>query len=189
MTENIEGLPPHNQVEELAPQAEVGITPEEIADLQRKAEVSSQNFERAKKAELKAKELEERLALLETNVPSIENGDEITALRQELSEVKGFVTKQQVLETYPQLKEVWNDYESYRSEPTNAGMSALTAAKSFLVEKDLLAPKRPGLEKPVGGGKRIAPTSGMTTEEARKLRESDSKKYRDAIKKGLIKFS
>lgn len=41
---------------------EEGLTPEEVADLRKKADVSSQNFERAKKAEEKAKQLEKELA-------------------------------------------------------------------------------------------------------------------------------
>ncbi len=47
--------------EETTETPEETLTPEQIADLKRKADVSSQNFERAKKAEAKAKELEEKL--------------------------------------------------------------------------------------------------------------------------------
>jgi len=172
-----------------APNADGQLTPEEIADLKHRADVSSQNFERAKKAELELKELKERNGTLETPVLRQEDDEEVTALRKKVNDLEGYVVKQQVTETYPQLKEVWSDFSSFCTQPENAGMSVLTAAKAFLVEKDMLAPKRVGLEKPAGGGKRTPPQAGMTAEDAKKLRETDYRKYRDALSKGLIKFS
>jgi hypothetical protein len=56
------------------------------------------------------------------------------------------------------------------------------------VEKGLLEPVRKGLEKPTGGD-RTPLSSGMSTEEVKSLRETDYKKYREMLKKGLIKFS
>ena len=78
MADNTEGQEPQNipegepepQNPEGQPEPQSGdeqLTPEQIADLKKKADASSQNFERAKKAEAKAKELEGKL-----NVPSQE---------------------------------------------------------------------------------------------------------------------
>ncbi len=55
------------------PEAEE-LTPEQIADLQKKADVSSQNFERAKKAEAELKEAREKLKVAvpsDTKAPSL----------------------------------------------------------------------------------------------------------------------
>lgn len=194
MERETEVLDTQNDLEVTAPEAgsaELGLTPEQIADLKHRADVSSQNFERAKKAEEKARELEEHIATLETTATfETEEGEDVGALRKELAEMRGFMTKQQVLETYPQLKEVWSDFESFRNNADNKGMSPLTAAKAFIIEKDITpVEQRKGLEKPIGGGKRVAPSNGMTNEEIKKLRETDYKKYVELNKKGLIKFS
>lgn len=163
---------------------EVALSAEEIADLRHKAEVSSQNFERAKKAEQEAKELRESLALLDT-APSIMDEEKVRTIEGELAEVKSKLARTEVIEQYPVLKETWSDFESFRNSEDNKGMSIKTAAKAFLTEKGLLDPVRKGLEKPTGGD-RAPISSGMTSDEAKKLRETDYKKYMDLLKKGLI---
>ena len=93
-----------------------------------------------------------------------------------------------MIESHPQLKELWSDFEEFRSDPDNKGMNMKTSAKAFLVEKGILEPQRKGLEKPTGGPR--APVStGMTTEDIKNLRETNFKKYEEMLAKGQIKFS
>lgn len=164
------------------------LTAEQIADLKHKATVSSQNFERAKKAENEVKELRAQLEVLAINeVPSEDLDENALKFKAELSEIKEKLAKSEVLEAHPELKELWNDFESFREEPENKGLQLKTAAKVFLTEKGILEPKRKGLEKPTGGPK-MPLSSGMNHEELKKLRETDHRKYRDMLKKGQIKF-
>lgn len=162
---------------------EVKITQTELDDLKHKAGVSSQNFERLKKAEAEIEELRNKLS---TNEVPLETEDEtIGRLRTEVSSIKEKLNRSEVLETYPALKEVWNEFESFHAEDINKGMNIKTAAKAFLVEKGLLEPPRKGLEKPTGG--KNIPLSSLNIEEIKKLRETDYKKYREMVKKGQIK--
>lgn len=191
MEKEVEALETHTAPEGETPEVKGSIEPEvDIKDLKHRADVSSQNFERAKKAEQEAKELRERLALLE-EVPSEPyqyDDEKVSALQRTVNELTGKVEKSEILEKYPQLKDVWDDFESFYSSPENQGMPRTTAAKAFIIEKDLIGEPRKGLEKPVGGGKRVAPSTGMTKEEAEKIRTTDARKYRDMLKKGLIQM-
>jgi len=166
---------------------EKGLSQEEIADLRHKADVSSQNFERAKKAEQEKRELEERLALLEST-PSYIDDEESRKLRSEIAEIKGKFAKSEVIENYPVLKDCWKDFESFHELDENKGMNIKTAAKAFLTEKGLLDPVRKGLEKPTGGD-RAPISSAMSSDEVKKLRETDYRKYLEMLKKGQIKVS
>lgn len=169
--------------------AEETLTAEQIADLTHKATVSSQNFERAKKAENEVKELRAQLEELASinEVPSDDPDEDARKLKAEISDIKGKLAKSEILEAHPELKELWNDFESFRNEPENKGLQLKTAAKAFLIEKGILEPKRKGLEKPTGG-QRTPLSSGMSSEELKKLRETDFKKYREMLKKGQIKL-
>jgi hypothetical protein len=175
---------PQNTPEVTAPKVEdVSISKAELEDIRHRAEVSSQNYERAKKAEARIRELETNNVLLEEEGPA--NGETVR-LRGEIGEIKAKLAKTEVLEAHPELKDKWNDFEKFRESDDNKGMNMKTAAKAFLVEKGLLDPQRKGLERTTGGSK--APQSiGMTSEEVKKLRESDFRKYRDMLIKGQIK--
>ena len=166
--------------------AKAELTSEEIKDLKHKAEVSSQNFERAKKAEGRVEKLEAQLTDNEV-LPEFDD-EEVGKLKDDVSELKAELGKSKVLERYPELKEIWNEFEEFRADPENKGMNLNTAAKAFRVEKDLLEPRREGLEKPTGGDP-ASISSGMSVEEVSKLRNTDYKKYREMIKKGQIKIS
>jgi hypothetical protein len=181
-----EVLEPQTTPEEETPQVtEVTISQTELDDLKHKADVSSQNFERAKKAEARAKELE---SLAEPIVP-LDFDDDISVLRNELAEVKASQAKRDVIDAYPVLKDVWSDFDSFRADPENQGMSITTAAKAFLIEKDLLGEnKRKGLEKNVGGGKRAAPSTGTSAEEAKNLRTNNYREYQKRLMRGDIKI-
>ena len=139
----------------------------------------------------KRKELETRIQQLEeSNNPSVssEPEDEIGTLKLELAEVKSKQQRSEVIESYPALKEIWSDFEEFRTESDNKGMNMRTAAKAFLTEKGLLEPKRKGLEKPTGGP-RVPQLTGMTAEDVKNLRETNFKKYSEMLMKGQIKIS
>lgn len=160
------------------------LTPEEIADLKKKAEVSSQNFERAKKAEEEAKKLKQRL---EEEGSSDTDYEDVEQLKTKISEIEGQLQRSKVLDQYPVLKDVWTEFEEYTQSEDNQGMRLETAAKAFITEKELNTPQRKGLEKGTGGDK-TPRASGMTQEQLETLRKNDGKKYRDMLKKGQIKF-
>ena len=180
--EEVQEVPvPQNPPEPVVP-GRIEISPEEYDDLKHKAEVSSQNFERAKKAENRVTELEN----LNIEVPS--DPEEEFVRKSEFDEVKHKLNKAEVIEFHPQLKELWSDFETFRSDPDNKGMNMKTAAKAFLVDKGLLEPQRQGLEKPTGGP-RTPVSTGMTSEDVKHLRETNFKKYEEMLMKGQIKFS
>lgn len=164
----------------------VELTKEELDDLKHRAEVSSQNFERAKKAEERAKELE--ALLTENTVPPDPDTERVVHLETKVDELSAELQKSKVLEVYPALKDKWEDLESFRELPENKGMNLRTAAKAFLAEKGLLEPARPGLEKPTGGS-HVPVKTGMKAEEVTQLRTSNYKKYKEMLAKGQIQIS
>jgi len=179
----------HNEPEGETPQVKepVEVT-EDLDELRHRAEVSSQNFERAKKAEQEARELKERLELIESTPTVISDDVDYGTLQREIAEIKGKLAKTEVIEKYPVLKDSWKDLESFRETEENKGMNLNTAAKAFLIEKGLLDQPRKGLEKQTGGD-RVPVSSGMSSDDAKKLRETNYKKYVEMIKKGQIKVS
>ena len=190
METNVEELEHQKTPEGTTPTVEeVKISKAELDDLKHKAEVSSQNFERAKKAELEVKDLESRLT---TEVPSDEVfSDEgkalkgqITSLESELASIKDGQVLQGLYAQYPVLKDKSADFDEFRQDYPRTKLE--NVAKLYLSENGLLEPKRVGLEKTTGGP-RTPVSSEMTTEEIKKLRETDSRKYRDMLQKGLIK--
>ena len=167
----------------------VTIPKAEFDDLQHKAQVSSQNFERAKKAEGEILDLETRIADLEGQPdPSGNNDAELGRLQGQVAVLTANAAKADVLEAFPVLKEVWSDFEAFHAEDVNKAMPLMTAAKVFVNEKGLNTPTRPGAERP-SGGDRTPPASGMSPDDVKNLRETDYKKYREMVKKGLIVIS
>jgi len=196
MEKNIEETTPQNPVVEETPEVIVDevivedkkeevLTPEQITELLKKADVSSQNFERAKKAEDKVKDLESQLEDNETL--SDYDGEDVGQLKEKISAVEAELMQAKLVKKYPQLEDTWDDFTKYHEEDENQGMKLETAAKAFLVDKDLLGAKRKGLEKPSGGNKTPQP-SGMSIEDIETIRKNDGPKYRDMLKKGQIKF-
>jgi len=155
----------------------------DVDDLQKKADASSQNFERAKKAENEVKELREQL---ESNqvLSEYEEGD---TLKEDVSELKQKLEAADIKEAYPELKDSWSDFDTFRQEDDNKAMPMRTAAKAFMAEKGLLEPRRKGLETPTGG-KGEAYSSSMSTEQLQELRINDGRKYQEMIEKGQVKF-
>lgn len=177
---------PHNPAPEVK---KVEVPETELNDLRHRADVSSQNFERAKKAEEKVDELTSEITRLQEQVPSEFRDERVGALQSQLAEIQQERSVAKVQEKYPQLKEVWSDFETFRADEENKGMNLVTAAKAFLAEKGLMdSSKRPGLERPTGGD-RTPIASGMTPEQVKSLRETDYRKYSEMVRKGQIKLS
>lgn len=196
MAENPEVPTPHNPVVEApqpaapaAPAEDVVTIPKkEFEDIKHKAEVSSQNFERAKKAEEKLADAEAELAILQTNNAASDD-PAVVKLQTEIDSIKKGQAETAVKERYPVLKEVWSEFDNFRSDPENKGMNLATAAKAFLTEKGLLDPQRKGLEPAAPGNQRQPSYSGkMTAKEAEALMKTDFKKYRHLVKTGQLQI-
>lgn len=189
--------------EEVVPQTEETtqeetLTAEQIAELKSKADVSSQNFERAKKAETEKKALAQKIADLEAQLASSndEFADPNDAVLTQLAELNAKFsaleeekTMTSVLAKYPQIADKRVEFDTYRMEYPAHKLE--TVAKLFLAENDLLteAPKRKGLEK-AGGGQRVAPSTGkMTSEDVKRLRENNYSEYMKRIKAGTLQIS
>jgi hypothetical protein len=190
--ENItEALEPQKIQEPVVP-VTIQLTPEEIADLKHKAEVSSQNFERAKKAEDRVRELESRN--INNEAPSDEVfSDEgkmivnkyVDPLKQTISSLEDRLALKDIHASYPVLKDLSSEFEEFRKEYPRHKMENI--AKLFLSEKGLLEPKRVGLETSTGGDRKPM-TSKMTLEQAKDLREKNPRKYREMLKNGQVDF-
>ena len=148
-----------------------------------------QLYERAKKAEAKAKELEDQLS----NTVSDPYADEddlkakVNELSQKLSKMEENSQLEALYTQHPVLKEKLAEFDEYRQ--ANPGMSMQTSAKAYLAEHDLLGqePKRKGLEK-AGGGQRTPPTGKMSVEDAKRLRENNYGEYKKQLMAGKIQF-
>lgn len=160
----------------------VTLSKAELEDLKHRAEVSSQNFERAKKAENRVKELE----TLEIPLSEELDDPKYNQLQEEISSMKRKLEEKDVFDTYPKLKELKEEFTNYLEDSENRGMPIKVAAKAFLAEKGLLESKRIGLEKPTGG--RQPAKVGLSVEDIERIRKNDHKKYRELIKKGQIKI-
>ena len=154
------------------------------------AALREERAERAKDRERLA-ELEAKLEQTQTSDLSEDDG----VLKRQLDELKNKVStlesdrqKSEAIGKYPEMKDAWSDFESFRADPENKGMNFNTALKAFRIEKGLVGEPRQGLEKPTGGPRTPQP-SGMPAEEVKSLRENNSRKYRDMLRKGLIKLA
>ncbi len=172
--------------------AEVVTIPKtEFDDLSLRASQSSQNFERLKKANETIEEYEIRLAELDgLNAPpgSGEADARVASLETTVKGLTDELAKGKVLEAYPVLSDKWADLEAFMALEENKGMSLATAAKVFVVDKELITPKRPGLEAPTGGGHSPVPSGKLTSEQAAHLRQTNYKGYREALKRGDIQI-
>ena len=196
MEKKTEETTPQNPVVEETPEVEEPTTPtepepkedsisaEELEELKKNAGVSSQNYERAKKAEKEAKELREKLQAQEV-LPEV---DEDEDLKSEVSKLKATVAKSEVIEQYPEMKEVWSEFEEFHKQPENQGLPMVTAAKVFRVDKGLSKPTRKGLERQTGGDRIPIKNNTMSPEQAAELRTTDYRSYVDKLKKGQIKI-
>ena len=150
--------------------------------------------------------LEEEKAKLEKDLQAAKdapgNTDEVFSeegkvLKAQIDDLKGKLVatetkeKLQALQTiYPALKDKSTEFNDYRNDPMNAGMTLETAAKAYLAENDLLAkpiPARKGLEQGIGGD-RVPQKQGISPEEADDLRKTNYRQYSKMVKSGEINF-
>lgn len=162
--------------------AKVEISQKELEDLKHRAEVSSQNFERAKNAETKLKELTDGNADLET-VPS----EKLQEVQTQLNQVQTQLAETTLRGANPLLNQAWPDFQVWYAKDENKVMPLEAASKVFMAEKGLLEPNRPGLERNTGGPA-TPPKQGMTAEEAKALREGDGRKYRESLLAGKVQI-
>lgn len=159
--------------------------------------------ERRRISEIKQKELEEQLLILKNSSTSTEGeafSDEgklleqkinstASALEAQLAEIREQNATKDLLLQNPVLNEHLVEFNEYRENPENKGMTIQTAAKVFMVEKGLLGTKpRIGLEKPTGSTREPSTVGKMTAADARKLRETNFKKYQEMVLKDQIQI-
>lgn len=193
MNEETEVLDPQPEVQE----EEAQPTSEEIADWKRKAEVSSQNFERAKKAEEEKKALAAKVAELEalqnTDLEFLDPNDPVQKRLKEVdAKLAQLEEREQLADVhskYPALKDKREEFDAYRQDYPLTKLEVV--AKLFLTENGLLdePTKRKGLEK-AGGGQRTTPQAGkFTAEDAKRLRETNFKEYMKLVRAGKLQIA
>jgi hypothetical protein len=142
--------------------------------------------ERREKRELKRK-LDELKAAPEPD-PDVFSEEGI-ALKNEIKSIHDKLALTELTAKYPQLKDKASEFEDFRADPENKGMSVATAAKAFLAERNLLnvtpAPRK-GLETDTGGGRQPVKI-GRTEEEVGELRTTNFRKYMQELKKGTLR--
>ena len=190
MTEELETL--DSSTEETSEEQN---TSEDIAELRRRADVSSQNFERAKKAEEARKALEEENEILRAQLETESfTGDDVVQrqLKEIASKLERLEEEKQLeglYSQYPALKDKQSEFNSFRLDYPGVGLQAV--AKLFLAENDLIgeSPKRKGLEK-AGGGQRVPPSTGkQNADDVKRLRETNYKEYVKQLKAGKIQIN
>src|SRR3990167_2745153 len=159
------------------------------------SQTPSENLLAALKEErVKRKELEDKLQTFNTTTPSEEvysdEGkvllDRIAALEARDKAREEQLELERIYSQFPLLREKANEFKEYR-ETEHPRAKIESVAKLYLNEQGLLDNPRKGLEKPTGGP-RTPMTSEPTVEEVKALRENNPAKYRDMLKKGLIKL-
>jgi len=175
---------------ELTPDVKVE-TPEE-PEVNPLEEQNKQLFARAKKAEEKEKELQAQIEDLQSQqVPSDYGfGDEdtkkeIDALKNQIAGIQEKAELDALYAKEPVLKDKAEEFDEFRKEYPRTKLENI--AKLFKVEQGLTdEPVREGLEKPTGGT-RVPPSTGkMSSEDAKRLRETNYEGYRQALKEGKI---
>ena len=182
---------------EAEPEKEPQLTKEEIADLRKRADASSQNYERLKKEEEKRKQLEKEKKELEKKLKASESdpySDDDDELKGQIADLSATIFKmkeesdfKEVLSAHPVIGEKREEFDEFREGYPS--LSIEKVAKLFIFEKGLTdeTTKRKGLEK--GGQKRTTQQrDGMTSEEVKSLRENNYKKYRELVKTGKLKI-
>lgn len=113
---------------------------------------------------------------------------QIATLEGVIADTNAKMAQRDLEAKFPVLKDKAAEFEAYRADPKNAGMSLETAAKAFLVDNNLLEtpPTRKGIERPSGGGRNATP-QGWTLASIEELRNSNFRKYSQLLKEGAFK--
>ena len=144
----------------------------------------------------KRKQLEEELNQLKSSASSEEPeeylSDEANELKGKVSSleerISSFEERQELREfqsLYPPLKDKAEEFDEFRKEYPRTSLAKV--AKLFLVENGLLEVPEPrkGLEKPTGGQKTAAPP-GLTSEEVKRIRLNEPKRYLKLLREGKL---
>ena len=185
------GTPPTVVPEETTPPAPAGSK----TDSELLLKSLHEEREKRKLEAEKTKLLEEELELLKSSVPS-ENEvfsdegkvlkKEISTLTEKINSIEEEKNLEKLYNQYPLLREKAEEFKEFRkAEHPRAKLESVV--KLYLAENGLLEPVRKGLERPTGGPK-IPPTSGMTAEDVKTLRQTNFKKYQEMLMKGQIKI-
>lgn len=145
--------------------------------------------------ELRRKEQEEKRAL-ERQLLELQNPDgsyseeglrlkgEIDSLRQELSRTHEEKAFEGVKTQYPAIADKLDEFNEFRKDYVGVPLEKI--AKLFVVENDLMPIKeRKGLERGNTGTKSV-PSSKLTPEEVKDLRENNFRKYQKLVREGKI---
>jgi preprotein translocase subunit SecD len=113
--------------------------------------------------------------------------EQINKLNEKLASRDKQDEESRIFTTYPQLKDKRDEFQEFLDDPDNAGIKLEKVAKLFLVEKGLLEtpPKRIGLERGTGGSK-ITSSSTLPTEDIKRLRENNPRRYQQMLRSGKI---
>ena len=189
MDNETEVLDPQTEVQEEVAEEEA-ISVEELNELRQRAAVSSQNYERLKKAEEEKKALKEELELLRATggVPEYQDDlvTKIASIEQKLRAQEERAHMDALLGKYPVLADKREAFDAYRADYPVEKLDVV--AKLFLAENDLLTaqPARKGLE-PVRGGRRTPPDNGkMSSEDVKRLRTENYKEYMKLLRSGKL---
>ena len=145
----------------------------------------------------KRRELEEKIKQLETSTSPEDDvfSDEgkalqskIDGLKDQLADITQQSAMKDLLIANPDLKEHLSEFEAYRQDPENKGMSLATAAKAFKIDKGLLDKPRKGLETATGGDRQPSKIGKMTTADVEKLRKTNYPKYVEMLKNDQIQI-
>ena len=128
--------------------------------------------------------LERRLNGISLKVSQIE---EDFKWNQELDK---FLERNELTDSYPELKNREKEFRKFVSKPTHRGVSFDVLARAFLYGSSMKQekPKEGSLVERGSGGEKVPqkPKKGYTPEELALLRAKDPKKYREVVEKGLI---
>lgn len=110
---------------------------------------------------------------------------EIDRLARELENRDRKDTLSQLTARFPALKDKASEFDEFLEE--NKGMKLETAAKAFLVERNLFETpsQRKGLERDTGGG-RVPARTGRTAEEVSELRKTNYRQYEKELRAGTL---
>lgn len=148
--------------------------------------------EMRKRAEAEKKDLEDKLN--QSNAErSFETGqqdvaaikEEVVTLQNKLSSIEEQRELDTLITSRPELREHLEAFNEYRKDYPRHKLE--NVAKLFMVEKGLSigTPPRQGLETPTGGDRTPA-KSKLSSEEIKKLRETDFRKYLSLVVSGQI---
>lgn len=158
-------------VEEPGSKTESVLLLESLQEERRKRREAEAALEAAKSTEyLPEDEVRQQLAAIQARLDSKIETDQLQELQAK----------------YPALKDKLAEFNDYRDDPENKGMSVSAAARAFLAERDLLVTPAPrkGLEE--GRTQRAPVKTGRTEADVTELRNTNYRQYMKELKAGTL---